>query len=77
MPLPDTATYRVFLVGHAGNLTLDGVTVRHGVCDGACATSGIDGGGIFNDGTLTVTNSTLSGNSAGTDGGGIYNSAAR
>ena len=31
-----------------------------------------DGGGIFNDGTLTVTNSTLSGNSAGW-GGGIAN----
>ena len=31
------------------------------------------GGGIFNDGTLTLINSTVSGNSAGIDGGGIYN----
>jgi predicted outer membrane repeat protein len=31
------------------------------------------GGGIYNSGTLTVTNSTFSGNSAVTSGGGIYN----
>jgi hypothetical protein len=32
------------------------------------------GGGIFNEGTLTVTGSTLSGNSATSQGGGIWNS---
>src|SRR5262249_39886512 len=31
------------------------------------------GGGIFNEGTLTVTGSTLSGNSATAEGGGIWN----
>ena len=31
----------------------------------------MNGGGIRNDGTLTLNNSTLSGNSAGADGGGI------
>ena len=31
------------------------------------------GGGIYNSGTLTVINSTFSGNSAATSGGGIYN----
>ncbi|MCY2940153.1 MAG: hypothetical protein NTV50_00615 [Planctomycetota bacterium] len=31
------------------------------------------GGGIFNGGALTLTNSTLSGNSVTTNGGGIYN----
>ena len=31
------------------------------------------GGGIHNAGTLTLTNSTLSGNSADGSGGGIYN----
>ena len=35
--------------------------------------SGGEGGGILNGGTLTVSNSTLSGNSAGLDGGGIHN----
>jgi CSLREA domain-containing protein len=33
------------------------------------------GGGIHNNGTLTVTNSTISGNSANNNGGGIYNDA--
>jgi hypothetical protein len=33
----------------------------------------LDGGGIFNNGTLTVTNATISGNSAHGGGGGILN----
>ena len=36
---------------------------------------GGDGAGIWNEGLLTVTNSTISGNAADEDGGGIYNSA--
>jgi len=44
--------------------SLTNVTIQHG--------SG-DGGGIHNDGAVTVTNSTLSGNSATTSGGGIDN----
>ena len=35
--------------------------------------AGFDGGGIYNTGTLTVRDSTFTGNSAGTDGGGIFN----
>ncbi len=69
----NTATYRVFEVGDPGNLTLDGVTVRHGVCAGACAAPASSGGGIYNTGTATVTNSTISSNSAQDNGGGIYN----
>jgi len=33
------------------------------------------GGGIFNQGTFTVENSTISGNKASDDGGGIFNSS--
>ena len=33
----------------------------------------IVGGGIFNAGTLTLTNSTVSGNNADENGGGIFN----
>jgi CSLREA domain-containing protein len=58
------AAYRVFEVGATGDLTLDSLTVRHGKTT--------SGGGIYNSGTLTVTNSTFSGNSA-FYGGGIYN----
>ncbi len=44
----NTATYRVFELNAAGNLTLDGVTVRHGRCAGACTDHvGFDGGGIY------------------------------
>ncbi len=76
---PDTATYRILQVGSPGNLTLDGVTVRHGHCAGSCATYGGVGGGILNyGGTLIVTNSTLSHNSAsGFGGGGIANASYR
>ena len=70
---PDTATWRVFEVVSGGNLTLDGVTVRNGRCNGSCATLDSTGGGISNNfGTLSVTNSSISANSA-THGGGIAN----
>ena len=63
--LPNTATYRVLEISAAGNLTLDGVTVRNG--------KGFLGGGILNWGTATITASTLNGNTATFDGGGISN----
>jgi hypothetical protein len=55
------------------NLT-DGVTISALTLTGGYAA--YDGGGIDNSGTLTVTNSTISGNSADgnfSDGGGIFN----
>jgi hypothetical protein len=58
-----------------GTTTLVGCTFNH---DSAGSTGGI-GGGIFSFGTLSVTNSNLSNDSAGFLGGGIYihvNSAA-
>jgi len=69
--------YRVFEVGSGAKLTLSNLTVA----DGAAADRDFGGGGgIFNNGTLTVSNSTLSGNSSGNSspgggapGGGIYN----
>jgi CSLREA domain-containing protein len=68
---PNTATFRVFYVDLGGNLTLNRVTVRNGRCNGSCAWFPETGGGIFSFGDLTVTNSTISGNSAEL-GGGIY-----
>lgn len=70
---PNTATYRVFLVNIIGNLTLDSLTVRHGRCNGSCSIFVTSAGGILNFGTLTVTNSRLSENSATASGGGIGN----
>lgn len=40
------------------------------------SSSGSEGGGISSSGTLTVNNSTLSGNSSSGYGGGIYNSGS-
>jgi CSLREA domain-containing protein len=71
----NTATYRVFEVGLTGDLTLDGLTVRHGRCTtSACTTIfNTSGGGIINSGILTVKNSIISDNSASDNGGGIFN----
>jgi predicted outer membrane repeat protein len=66
---------RVFEVEAGITVTLSGLTVRDG--DGVAVAGSStqfdgQGGGILNLGTLTVTNCTLSGNSA-QYGGGIYN----
>jgi hypothetical protein len=55
---------RVFEV-HGGTVTISGVKIQNGASTA--------GGGIFNRGTLTVQDSTLSGNSAVDSGGGIFN----
>jgi hypothetical protein len=56
---------RLLDVAQLGSLTLDDVTLQNG--------SAIDGGAVYNQGTLKVIDqSTLSGNSA-SEGGGIYN----
>ena len=63
------ATSRVFNVT-GGSVAISGVTIRHGKTTG-------DGGGIYNSGTLTLTDSTVTGNAASggfsSDGGGILN----
>ena len=58
------ANFRVFNIT-GGNVAISGVTIRHG--------SATAGGGIVNGGTLTITNSTVSSNTATSEGGGIFN----
>jgi len=58
---------RVFLVNSTRTATISGVTIRNGYL-----ASG-DGGGIFNAGSLHVSDSTISGNHGASSGGGIYN----
>ena len=62
---------RVFNVNAGASLTLENLTVTGG------NSGGLNGGGIFNAGTLTITNSALSGNSATAagGGGGIFNNS--
>jgi hypothetical protein len=66
--------YRIFTVNDGVNATFDGLTITNGSGKSESKYEGlILGGGIFNDGgTLTVTNSIISGNSA-EFGGGIFN----
>lgn len=62
---------RIFFVTETGNLTLKGLTVRNGFVPlGEGPGGGLSNGG----GTVTITNSTFSGNSGGCCGGGLANS---
>jgi parallel beta-helix repeat protein len=59
---------RVFEVAQYATVSLSNLIIENGGWLGT-----MNGGGIFNWGTLTVSGCTLSGNTAGADGGGIYN----
>jgi len=59
---------RVLVINSGITVNITGVTIRNG------GTTAV-GGGIFNGGTLTLTNSTVSGNAADNTGGGIFNNA--
>ncbi|BCW93141.1 MAG: hypothetical protein KatS3mg007_1035 [Thermoanaerobaculum sp.] len=65
--------FRIFEVSSGASLTLQDLTVQNGCADGPIAPDHQSGGGIWNSGTLTLTNSTISGNSARQSGGGILN----
>lgn len=61
--------FRILHVSGTGSLTLDGLTIMSGL-----SVAETLGGGIFNDGILTITNSTISSNSTNAGGGGgIFN----
>ena len=65
---------RVFEIARttSKNVTLSGLTISHGSATGS-TTGTIQGGGIYNHGALTVSNCTLSDNTASNSGGGICN----
>jgi hypothetical protein len=66
-----TPAFRIFQIGTGADVTIDRLTIMNGNQN----VSGGEGGGIDNNhATLTITNSTLSGNSATTGGGCILNS---
>src|SRR5262249_9041745 len=67
------ANGRVFYISPGKTVTIDGLTITHGSTPVGANFPDNAGAGIYNDqATLTVINSTLSGNSA-TNGGGLYN----
>jgi predicted outer membrane repeat protein len=67
--------HRVFSVETGVEAELRGVEVTRGVAGFVALDAGDGGGGISSRGTLTLTDSTVSGNAAGYDGGGIRNYA--
>jgi hypothetical protein len=56
---------QVFSISPGVTVSISGLTVQNG--------STVTGGGILNSGTLTLTNTAVSGNSASNSGGGIFN----
>jgi CSLREA domain-containing protein len=63
-----TPNFRIFnITSSTANVAISGLTIANGN-----VVSVSFGGGIYNTGTLTLTNATISGNSAGFGGGGIY-----
>jgi len=65
-----SADFRIFYVNDSGILHLDNVTINNGNIEGS------SGGGIYNLGSVTITNSTISNNQALDSGGGIFNSGS-
>jgi hypothetical protein len=59
------AYYRIFTVPAAVTVSISDLTITNGVVN--------EGGGIWNQGSLTLNNATISGNGGGVGGGGIYN----
>ncbi len=79
-----TPDFRIFTVPAGAVVTIAGLTISGGVVSNSSDVFGGFGGGIYNAGTLSITNSTLSFNSANAKGGsglggntglggGIYN----
>ena len=67
-------TSRVFFLVSGANLTISGATITKGNGTGTTSSGfNVGGGGILNNGTLTLTNSIVSGNMTSNSGGGIYN----
>ena len=66
--IPGSVNSRVITVTTGTTVTLQGITIRYGL--------DINGGGIYNMGTLTISQCYLVNNEATSDGGAIYNSSA-
>jgi len=69
-----TGLHRLFHVLPTGNLTLSGLTLSAGQTLQGKEDGG--GGAIFNQGSLTLSDCTLTGNTAQRRGGGLYNTGS-
>ncbi|MFT6809974.1 MAG: putative outer membrane repeat protein [Saprospiraceae bacterium] len=71
---------RIFHVNAGVTVHIDGLTIRNGKVDDSTTPQSGKGGGVYNEGTLTLSNSVISGNAAFSSssvasGGGIYNAS--
>jgi len=64
--------FRIFTIDSGKTVMISGLTISGGNANGTSFPDNA-GGGIFNRGTLTISNCTISGNSAAVGGGGIAN----
>ncbi|MGH2668516.1 MAG: choice-of-anchor Q domain-containing protein, partial [bacterium] len=71
---PTATPFRIFKIGSNGDLTLHETTITGGRTNGGEFAT--PGGGILNDGTLTLIDSTVSHNSNDQDGGGLRNTGS-
>jgi hypothetical protein len=69
---PGTASTRVFTIAGGVTVTLWDLTIRHGSAVSYVSGNSYLGGGLFNEGTLTLLNRIVSGNTA-ISGGGLFN----
>lgn len=61
--------YRIFLVNSGNTVAMNGLIINNGFAFEA------NGGGLTNNGTLTITNCIISNNQSSNDGGGILNNS--
>jgi CSLREA domain-containing protein len=71
LSIDGAGSYRIFNIGNGRTVSIKDLTITNG--------NESQGGGIYNTGTLTITNTVVTGNTATTsgegDGGGIFNQA--
>ena len=63
---------QVFSISGGTTVTISGVTIENGNNTGGGTYGSVTGGGIYNAGTLTLSNSTVSGNTVSATGSGYY-----
>ncbi|MGB5967899.1 MAG: DUF4347 domain-containing protein, partial [Spirulinaceae cyanobacterium] len=69
-----TPDFRLLYVATGADVTLNDLTISNGKTSGTVFADDAAGGGIFNQGQLTLNRSTVVGNVATNKGGGIFNS---
>jgi hypothetical protein len=66
---------RIFTVHPGASLSISGVTLKNGLAPAANVLDPFDGGAIDSEGSLTISDSLLTGNAGGGEGGGVYSAA--